>query len=363
MKRTFVCGLWLVGAAWMASCGSSNEVKKGEPDAALPPPDATLPPPDSSLEAAPDRAVVPPTWNDSRFFAIHTLSLGDTDRSGAPSPTAWKKYGRDIDGKTSVSTSTDHCRLKPGAPSKVKQDGDDGIDNSFGANIIPILTTAAPDLSKLANDTIKVGTFTHIIHVSGLDGDATQSTTGLKGQLFEGAKLTSPPRWDGTDEWPVLPGTLADGTLAGGSKTQFNDASVKLGLFQGAAGTSFSLRLPLGDAEIVVPIDKAILSFQKPVNGVEATGGTIAGVVNTARFNSEFLKMAGYISTTLCSASTAAQVTAQFAQASDIMSDGTNGDPTKECDAISIGIGFTATALKPPTRVAPPPVQPPDPCR
>ena len=43
------------------------------------------------------------------------------------------------------------------------------------------------------------------------------------------------------------------------------------------------------------------------------------------------------------------------------MADGTNGDPTKTCNAISIGLGFNAKAVK--LGAVAPPAQPkPDPC-
>ncbi|HRG96456.1 MAG TPA: hypothetical protein PLR99_09420 [Polyangiaceae bacterium] len=44
------------------------------------------------------------------------------------------------------------------------------------------------------------------------------------------------------------------------------------------------------------------------------------------------------------------------------MSDGTNGDSSMECDAISIALGFTAKVVKEPNVVAPSPPATPDPC-
>ena len=51
---------------------------------------------------------------------------------------------------------------------------------------------------------------------------------------------------------------------------------------------------------------------------------------------------------------------AQIAQASDILTDGTQ-DPTKPCDGISIGLGFDGALVQLGTPVAPPP-PPTNPC-
>ncbi len=76
---------------------------------------------------------------DSAVLAISHLYLGDTDRAGNPSPTAWKQYGFNIDHTVSTKTSSDVCKLAIGAnPTNVKTDGPGGIDNSFGSNIAPL---------------------------------------------------------------------------------------------------------------------------------------------------------------------------------------------------------------------------------
>ena len=55
---------------------------------------------------------------------------------------------------------------------------------------------------------------------------------------------------------------------------------------------------------------------------------------------------------------------AQFEQASDILYDGTmiSNASGQVCTAISIGLGFEATEIAPPTVIAPGSPQSPDPC-
>ncbi len=300
---------------------------------------------------------------DSKFYALKTIQLGDTDRGGAASATAWKKYGYDVDGLVSTDKSTDHCKLKAGAPNKVKLDGDEGIDNSFGANILPIITTAAPDAAKSINDSLNSGTFTVIIEAKGLNGEAEQTNTGLTGQLFAGGQLATPPKWDGTDEWSVLPALLADGSsVAGGSKVKFADAYVNKGFFVSGTDATVTLSLAVGGAALDLTIQKATISFKKPASGVLATEGTISGVLATEQLISELQKVAGRVSTSLCSGSTFDNIANQIRQASDIGSDGKNATGA-DCNGISIGIGFTAAEVKPITKVAAPGAPTPDPCK
>ena len=85
-------------------------------------------------------------------LAISQLFLGDTDRQGNPSPTAWKDYGYDLDGIVSTKTGTNHCAPVKGAnPANVKTDGTNGIDNSFGSNLMPLIVSLASDPGSSVN--------------------------------------------------------------------------------------------------------------------------------------------------------------------------------------------------------------------
>jgi hypothetical protein len=348
-----LCGLGLTTALLLGAPGCSSSTTETDGGASASTGASKKPPAKAGDQTA---------STDSKFFAVKTIQLGDADRSGALSQTAWKKYGYDLDGLVSTEKSTDHCKLKAGASSKAKLDGDQGTDNSFGANILPLLLAAAPDAPKLINDNLTSGTFTVIIEAKGLDGSAEQTNTGLSGQLFAGAQLATPPKWDGTDEWAVLPGLLKDGqSVAGGSKVSFADAYINKGLFVSGADATVTLSLSLGGASLDLTINKATISFKKPASGVLATEGTIAGVLGTEQLITELKKVASRVSTTLCEGSAVDNIAGQIRQASDIGSNGANTAGV-ECDGISIGIGFTAAQVKAPTKVQAPGPPGPDPC-
>src|SRR5262245_50566063 len=52
----------------------------------------------------------------------------------------WKKFGFNIDGKVSTGTSMDVCKPNAGGNGNTAYpDGDNGIDNSFGKNVLPTI--------------------------------------------------------------------------------------------------------------------------------------------------------------------------------------------------------------------------------
>src|SRR5512133_3594300 len=66
-----------------------------------------------------------------QILAIRTLDLTNKEKA--------KTIGYDLDGKKSNTNSTDHCQLAAGAPNYIRADGNNGIDNAFGAFIMEAL--------------------------------------------------------------------------------------------------------------------------------------------------------------------------------------------------------------------------------
>ena len=346
----------LVMASYMAGCSGGG--------------DTTTPPQGGQPPAKPSGPAT--TDSSTKTFAISKFYLGETPRAGgAASNQAWKKFGYNIDSKSTVSTSTDVCTRAKGAPSSNQVDGDNGIDNSFGAVILPIIQSAASinEPSKTITDTVAKGSFTIQLQVKGLSDDAKQTATGLNGQLFASGSYQGDnpnpvtfPGFGPTTDWPVRAELLSDGaTIAGGSKVKFADAYIVNGTFvNGGGGATITLSLAFQGVNLDLTINKAILTFDHTAPGA-ATNGTIAGVIDTEQLISGLKTVAGRISSTLCG-SQFDGIAQQIRQASDIMSDGTNVAGAS-CSGISIGLGFDATLIANPTQVAKNTgVTTPDPC-
>jgi hypothetical protein len=297
----------------------------------------------------------------SATYAISKLYLGDTDRDGTPDKVnGWKQYGFDLDGEISTAQSTGLCKPRNNAaPKQVYPDGFGGIDNSFGRNILPMLLGIEFDFPQKQNDAIASGGFTILFDVVGLGGDPNQSPLVARG--YAGAKLGAFPKFDGSDVWPVDPTSLADPASLASAKLQFGQSYLTGNTWVGLAQGEAFLTLDAGPAPLRIPIQHIIVDMTLNSSHDAATNGTIAGVIPLDAFIAEIKKMAGEFDPSLCVGPTIDSIDAQIAQAADIMHDGTQ-DPTKECDAISIGIGFDArrVQLGP---IAPPVSPPPPPCQ
>ena len=231
---------------------------------------------------------------------------------GASTPDAWKSLGLDIDGQASTRTSTGVCQLAQGAPPSTHDDGDGGIDNSFGANLVPVLTTVmGSDVIAQMNASFAAGEPVNILGVHGLaaaGGDAT-----LLGTF---------------DSMPFDTAWLTNGIVVGGPSA----LETQLTLGRVTSGSrSAELVLPITHVQVVAPLADAGWSVQ---------GGVLSGILPTEEAVSAVVTFAtamkpGIDSQTLTVFEDAVR------QASDILVDGTQ-DPTKACDGISIGLGFTA---------------------
>ena len=301
-------------------------------------------------------------------FAIQKLLLGEADRTGTPSTSAWKAYGYNLDGKTTTKDSTDVCTLHTGAPKTNQADGNNGIDNAFGSVILPIIETAAslPTPSDTISQAIDSGSFTIQLQVKGLDDTATQTATGLTGQLFASGKYDNgTPAFDATTDWPVSGLLLNNPTdINSGSKIAFNDAYVSNGTFVSgdlaAGGITVTISLVFQGVPLALSVNHAVITFDH-TDAADAANGTIAGVIDTEQLITGLQSVAGRISASLCG-SAFNGIADQIRQASDIIKDGSN-KAGAQCDGISIGLGFVGKKIANPTKIASDDgAVPPDPC-
>ena len=297
----------------------------------------------------------------STTFAISKLYLGNTDPDGTADPAnGWKHFGYDLDGIISTGMTPGLCKPRNNAPLKnIHTDGTNGVDNSFGKNILPVIIGLSSDAPTKINDGLKSGKFTIMLDMQklGAGGDYNPMTT----QLYAGGDLGGMAKFDGTDKWPVRPELLNDpADLTKGSKISFPMSYVTGNTWVSGSKGDVTLALSVSNFTLNLTIASAVLSVTLDPAHKKGSKGIIAGVLNTDTLISELKKVAGAFDPTLCMGPTIDSITAQIAQASDIMHDGTQ-DPGKQCDGISIGIGFDAEVVKL-GPIAPAAVMKPNPC-
>jgi hypothetical protein len=119
-----------------------------------------------------------------------------------------------------------------------------------------------------------------------------------------------------------------------------------------------SLAVPIGS--ITLPLNHVVISFvHAPATSL--SNGTISGIADTAALLAQVKASVTRQSPSLCDGAAFEQITQEFDQAQDILLDGTNS-PGVACNAFSVGLGFAATEVGTPDKVAQPVPPTPDPC-
>ncbi len=288
-------------------------------------------------------------------YAVQKIFLGETLRTGAVAKDAWKQYGENIDGIVSTRQGMQgECKLRAGADSSKREDGNNGIDNAFGRTVLGFILGLVPTPTKTANDEIANGGRTTVFNLL----PAAASSPARVGFLTA-TSTPAAPRWDGADLRSASESSVTaafDNAKSTSTQTGMKGRIVASGIATG----KFYLEIPLRGATWRVPIDRARMTMTISADNVRGSVGTLSGIIPAEEMVAELDEMAGRISTQLCSGSTLDAIRQTILQASDILLDGSQ-DPTKECNAISIGVGFEATKVTPSGVAADPPPGP-DPC-
>lgn len=271
-------------------------------------------------------------------FAVDTFLLGDiTSLNAAPSTSAWESIGYDLDGLSTTSDSVNVCDGDP----KARIDGNYGIDNAFGAIFIPILQTASARVTPSVDETnfIESGQTTIVLRVGGLSDDLTQTVTGLTADVATGSALGAPPAFDTTTTWPTITGSQVhfrevyanDGVIV----ARNTEDAIQFALLFVAFSPPNEVALPLA-------IHNAVVSFRRTTTS-RVVDGTIAGTLDTTELIDAMKQIAGRISPSLCG-SAFDGIADQLRSIQDILLDGTNRAGVA-CNAISIGLKFTARKI------------------
>lgn len=312
-------------------------------------------------EIPPEPDVPPTTSSAVSTFAIRNLFLGDTDRSGDVAPTAWTAFGFDLDGLVTGAGSTNVCSLQPGAPLSVQVDGENGIDDAWGAELLPLLETtfSFPSPSETESLQIVGGDWTLQIQITGLSDDLGQTAVGLAADVFVSGALGAVPAFDATTRWPVLPSSLADGaTVAGGAIARFSQVYVSNGIVVAAGADALTIPLVIDLEPFPLHVRHPLLVLSRSTATLAT--GTIGGVLDPDEITQTFVDAVHELKISACGSGLDPMLT-QITQSEDILSNVTN-QPGVACNAISIGVGFVASLVANPTDVGDDGPPPPNPC-
>jgi len=265
------------------------------------------------------------------IFGASHIYIGTKTRDGVEKSDAWADYGYDLDHQVTGSAFTTHCKPAGGAaPNNVFPDGTNGIDNAFGKVLLPIIKTAAAtsvtDLEASLNEAITGGTFTIIVNLKDLGAGANYDP--INAGLLAG-KEGVPPVWKTVPEFPEVP---------------FTNSYVNENTWVSGDQGTVSLNIGIAGFSLALDIKAAFLTMDMNSAHDGATGGVVAGVLDTEAFIEQLRDVLGAVQASFCDGAAVEGILNQIRQASDIMKDGTQ-DAGAECNGISIGIGFDASVI------------------
>ncbi len=274
---------------------------------------------------------------DGTVLAIDTLDFGDVDKDTTKS----QMLGFDIDSLVSTAQSADLCQpADGGSKNTIYPDGDKGIDNSFGKNVLPLLLNISPGFSASTTDSIANGAFTMMFDFVGLDA-ANPSPASLVTRLYGGTDMGTPPSFDGTDCWPVAPELLKSTADITSSTVVFDKSTIVGDKWDSGPAGQVTLTIPVGAATISLTMHAARISLDLAADRKSATGGRIGGVLDTEEFIKEIKKAVFSLQGNAgCQLIKLVNAEKTIRQASDILNDGTQ-NIAMPCNGISIGFGFT----------------------
>jgi len=326
----------------------------------------------------PPKGAAATTATTPHNFAIHNLYLGDTDPTSAftTDAKAWETFGYNIDGKITTAQSTDVCTPFTKGQTAQQIDGPQGQDNAFGNIIVDqILSIPLPNPSQTVTGDIAKGSFTLEFDVVGLDGTATQTATGLTGQVFAGSTYTATgglpattgtapnTMWAVTDDWPINGSLVTNPSGPAPYKSQiaFSNSYVTGGTWVSnqqdttGVGKPLTINLSLKGVTLALTIHSPVITMpvtKDSAGQFHSKAGMVSGVLETTELVTAIQNLAA----ALGYSTIVATFLPTIKGASDITVDATSGAVTNAagtaCNGISIGLGFDADEIAQPDTVA-----------
>jgi hypothetical protein len=283
--------------------------------------------------------------------------LGEVGWDGELDSFGWTTYGFDLDGLVSTPDSTDHCKTDG---LLYQQDGPGGVDNGFATRfagqILPSFTVSrAP--SAQTNQAIGLGTHTLLIQI--VPAPPSGPASVVRAATYLGGSRDRPPCFDGTDIWPVRADSLLDGDLT-------RPRAVFVGhiaddVFVSTESATLSVEHSVRGYRLPLELHHAAISVD--LRSIRAGGnlayGVLTGALGVAEIT-ETVRQLAFEAFRTCDDQAVRYVVENVASYRDIMADLSNGDPSVECDGISVGIGLVAVRVALGEVVPPLPAR--DPC-
>lgn len=274
--------------------------------------------------------------------AVRTLRMKQTVDGGP--------LGLDLDRYCSCQGEPPSCIRPPYQDEELSCDLPAGRDNQIIAlfRILELVLLFDPEgdqLSELYSNFANLGRWSILMRVTGYNG--LPNDDNVRVEWYPSGGFPG-PKWDGTDEWPVVPSAISDAGFGidGGSLARFfdNDAYVTNGqIVFSLIESEFTASNGLTRLGMTLSDGSGLATIVLGPNGYELRDGIIAGRLE----QSNMFKMVGdfrdHNGAPFCATQSNPYWMATrdaFCRGLDVQVGSPN--PNKKCDAISVGLGFEA---------------------
>lgn len=316
---------------------------------------------DASAEAAPDAdscphasAPLPPVADDGTATLDLVFVTDSFQLLQAKTP-----LGLDLDG-VCTCPGPEACRSVT-SPPKPHCDDDAGRDNSGGATIATFASVSESFNEDAINARLRSGGSSLLLRIKGYNGGAND--TQVTAIVYKSSGLQpagdggtpAPPKFDGTDRWLLDPVSIVGGATATGIDCEGNPQCIAL---------TFDPKAYVADHVLVMRVDLALpigAGSQLDVTNAWVTarlvqrGTTFAleqgNIAGRWRADKVLAIVANAASPAgpgpLCNDKATYQIIKQLVcGAADLPSDPALDRTDVPCDALSLGLGFTASAAR-----------------
>ena len=299
----------------------------------------------------------PPAEVEPMVFAMRTVRAAMTKTAS----TDWQNIGLDLDCLNTQATGDPIMCKRTGSDPSVVEDGLLGRDNSFGRNLcgvirlLELFNLITYDVEQSWNEGLALGKSGMLLELRRYSGEPNDPQVLLALYMSHGTRNAENTadlhaNWDGNDLW-----SRSTTSLTLNDQPAFLDdaAYVTNGTIVAHLPEGVPLVLTSNQAALSMALTKSVVSLTMSPDHTKITNGVLAGAWYTTAALSA---LDGYAAQSGICQNRPEYAAARnvIATSSDVRAD-LKSAPTLDCNAMSMGLSFTAERAKLGGVVAPPP--------
>jgi hypothetical protein len=278
-----------------------------------------------------------------------TLAMAEIDFGQWDRDNAWGELGFNLDDDITEDGDGPCQPISELPDAFVHQDGIDGIDNAFGRHIAPMLEMWLEGFGERVQFELELGSFSYLFAFEALGDEASYYPVVTR--LYQGAALGQAPAFDGKDEWPIRGDSLVNASDATSAKNTLHCSYVSDHIWVSEAIDELDIELKIEAAPpLALHLRQVVITMDLADDRKSADDGRVGGVIAIDDLAEALLPIMaensmGEDGEPICDEEFYQDFLDELRGLADMRLDDGDG-PIGSCNALSLGFGFTAEAVK-----------------